>query len=65
MVGLTVAGRLFGSQDPVGQVVRIKRVPFTVVGILGQKGQTTWGQDQDDQILVPLTTAKSAIRRSR
>ena len=61
MVGLTVAGRLFGSQDPVGQVVRIKRVPFTVVGILGQKGQTTWGQDQDDQILVPLTTAKRKI----
>jgi putative ABC transport system permease protein len=61
MVGLTVAGHLFGSQDPVGQVVRIKRVPFTVVGVLGQKGQTTWGQDQDDHILVPLTTAKRKI----
>jgi putative ABC transport system permease protein len=61
MVGLTVADRLFGSQDPVGQVVRIKRVPFTVVGVLGQKGQTTWGQDQDDHILVPLTTAKRKI----
>jgi putative ABC transport system permease protein len=61
MVGLTVAGHLFGSQDPVGQVIRIKRVPFTVVGVLGQKGQTTWGQDQDDHILVPLTTAKRKI----
>ena len=61
LVGLTVAQQLFGSEDPVGQTVRIQRVPFRVIGVLARKGQTTWGQDQDDHILVPLTTAKGKI----
>jgi putative ABC transport system permease protein len=42
-------------------VIRIKKVPFTVIGVLGRKGQTTWGQDQDDTILIPLSTAKKKI----
>jgi putative ABC transport system permease protein len=61
MIGQTVARNLFGDDDPLGQVIRIKKVPFTVIGIMDRKGQTTWGQDQDDQILIPLSTAKTKV----
>ncbi len=61
LLGQTVARNLFADQDAVGQVIRIKKVPFTVVGVLDKKGQTTWGQDQDDLIVVPLTTAKRKL----
>jgi putative ABC transport system permease protein len=61
ILGQTVARNLFGDSDPIGQVIRIKKVPFTVVGVLDKKGQTTWGQDQDDIIVVPLTTAKRKL----
>ena len=56
LLGQTVVDNLFGEMDPVGQVVRIKKFPFIVVGVLSVKGQTTWGQDQDDIVYVPLTT---------
>jgi putative ABC transport system permease protein len=56
LLGRTVVDNLFGEMDPIGQVVRIKKFPFIVVGVLAQKGQTTWGQDQDDVVYVPLTT---------
>jgi putative ABC transport system permease protein len=61
LLGPTVAQNLFGPDDPVGQVVRINKVPLTVVGVLARKGQTTQGQDQDDVVLVPLTTAKRRV----
>jgi putative ABC transport system permease protein len=61
LLGKTVAENLFGGIDPVGQVVRIKKVPFTVVGVLAPKGQSTWGQDQDDTIFVPLTAAQKRL----
>ena len=61
LVGQTVARNLFGDEDPLGQVIRIKKVPFTIIGVLDRKGQTTWGQDQDDQILIPITTAKTKV----
>ena len=61
LLGQTVAENLFGEMDPVGQVVRIKKFPFTVVGILADKGQTTWGQDQDDVVYVPLTTGQRLL----
>ena len=61
LVGLTVAGNLFGDSDPLGQVIRIKNVPFTVIGVLERKGQTTFGQDQDDTVLIPLSTAKKKV----
>ena len=61
ILGQTVARNIFGDSDPIGQVIRIKKVPFTVVGVLDKKGQTTWGQDQDDLIVVPLTTAKRKL----
>ena len=61
LLGQTVANNLFGGTDPIGQVVRVKKVPLTVVGVLARKGQSTQGQDQDDTILVPLSTAKKKV----
>ncbi|MBI4608216.1 MAG: ABC transporter permease [Candidatus Rokubacteria bacterium] len=61
LLGQTVAQNLFGDSDPLDQVIRIRKVPFTVVGILERKGQSTWGQDQDDIILMPLSTAKKKV----
>ncbi len=61
LIGETVAEKLFGGDDPVGQLVRIKRVPFTVIGTLVPKGETPLGTDMDDTIFVPLTTAKKRI----
>jgi len=61
ILGKTVAENLFGGTDPVGQIVRIKKVPFVVVGVLSPKGQSTWGQDQDDTIFVPLTAAQKRL----
>ena len=61
LLGGTVAENLFGGIDPVGQIVRIKNVPFTVVGVLASKGQSTWGQDQDDLIIAPLSTAQKRL----
>jgi putative ABC transport system permease protein len=61
LVGQTVARNLFGDEDPLGQVIRVKKVPFTIIGVMDRKGQTTWGQDQDDQILIPLSTAKRKV----
>ena len=58
LVGQTTAQNLFGDGDPLEQVIRIKKVPFIVVGVLDRKGQSSWGQDQDDVILIPLTTEK-------
>jgi putative ABC transport system permease protein len=61
VLGQTVVQNLFGDSDPVGQVVRVKNVPFTVVGVLTPKGQSPMGQDQDDVILLPLSTAKQKV----
>jgi putative ABC transport system permease protein len=61
LLGQTTAQNLFGDVDPLGQVIRIKKVPFTVVGVLDRKGQNSWGQDQDDVVLIPLSTAKKKV----
>ena len=61
LLGMTVAENLFGGIDPIGQIVRMKNVPFTVIGVLSRKGQSTWGQDQDDTVIVPLTTAQKRL----
>ena len=61
LLGQTTAENLFGDSDPLGQVVRIKKVPFTVIGVLDRKGQNSWGQDQDDIVLIPLSTAKKKV----
>jgi putative ABC transport system permease protein len=61
VLGQTVKESLFGDGEAIGQIIRIKKVPFTVVGILTRKGQSTWGQDQDDVVLIPLSTAKKRV----
>src|SRR6185295_5946858 len=58
VLGANVARELFGDGDPVGQTVRIKDIPFRVVGVLSVKGGTGWGGDNDDTVLVPITTAQ-------
>ena len=59
--GETVVRNLFGNSDPTGQVAIVKNVPFTVVGVLTPKGQSPTGQDQDDVILLPISTAKQKV----
>ncbi|MGA2774069.1 MAG: ABC transporter permease [Bryobacteraceae bacterium] len=61
VLGETVAENLFGDSDPTGQVVIIKNVPFTVAGVLTPKGQSPTGQDQDDVILLPISTAMQKV----
>ncbi len=61
LLGQTVVDNLFGSIDPIGQIVRIKNVPFTVIGVLESKGQSPTGQDQDDAIFIPVTTAQKKL----
>ena len=61
LLGQTTALNLFGESEALGQIIRIKKVPFTVIGSLSRKGQNSWGQDQDDIILVPLSTAKKKV----
>jgi putative ABC transport system permease protein len=62
VLGQTLVEQLFGvGHDPVGAAVRIKNVPFRVVGVLQTKGQTMWGQDQDDVIIVPFSTAERRV----
>ncbi len=65
LIGKTVAERLFAGEDPIGQAIRINTVPVIVIGVLATKGQTPFGQDQDDTIFVPLTTAKKRILGGR
>ena len=61
VLGETVAKNLFGDSDPTGQVVIIKNVPFTVAGVLTPKGQSPSGQDQDDVVLLPISTAMQKV----
>ena len=61
VLGATVAEELFPGQDPVGQQVRLRDVPFDVIGVLARKGQTASGDDQDDVVLVPYTTAETRL----
>ncbi len=61
LIGQTVADNLFGSSDPIGKVIRIKRIPFTVIGLLEKKGQSPQGTDQDDVVFIPLRTAQRKI----
>ena len=61
VIGQTVSGNLFPEGDPVGKTVRINKAPFRVVGVLNSKGQSSMGQDQDDVVFVPLTTAMQRL----
>ena len=61
ILGATTQRELFGSAPALGEQVRIKNVPFTVVGTLTEKGQSGFGTDQDDTALVPLSTARRRL----
>src|ERR1035437_578638 len=62
LIGKTVANNLFGAgSDPVGQVIRFKKIPFLVIGELSPKGLNTFGQDQDDLLLAPYTTVQKRV----
>ncbi len=61
LVGKTVIDNLFASEDPLGRLIRIKTVNFTVIGTLVPKGQSPSGQDQDDVVLVPISAAKKKV----
>jgi putative ABC transport system permease protein len=61
LLGPTVARTLFPDSDPVGQIIRVKNLPFRVLGVLTSKGQNQWGQDQDDVIVAPYTTVQKKL----
>jgi putative ABC transport system permease protein len=61
VIGTTVASNLFGKENPVGKNIRIGNQPFKVVGLLETKGQSSMGQDQDDMVYVPITTAQERM----
>jgi putative ABC transport system permease protein len=65
VLGETVRTMLFGDADPVGQVIQIKNRPFKIVGVLAPKGQSAWGQDQDDVIFIPYSTAQRRVIGTR
>jgi putative ABC transport system permease protein len=61
LLGATVAKTLFPDGDPVGQVIRVRNMPFRVLGVLAAKGQGQWGQDQDDLVVAPWTTVQKKL----
>ena len=62
VLGQTVVDHLFEpGEDPIGATIRVKNVPFEVIGILARKGQTGWGQDQDDVVVMPFSTAERRV----
>ena len=61
VIGRTTASQIYGSDDPVGQILRIKNVPFTITGVLVAKGLTTQGVDQDDVVVMPYTSAMKRV----
>ncbi len=62
IIGQTTARELFGDADPLDQVIRVKKVPVTIVGVLAKKGQNANGQDQDDVLMVPISTYRNRIQ---
>ena len=64
VLGETVRAMLFGSVDSVGQVMQMQNIPFRIIGVLEPKGQSAWGQDQDDMIFIPYTTMQKKVWRA-
>jgi ABC-type antimicrobial peptide transport system permease subunit len=62
VIGQTVAQQLFGDADPIDQVIRVRKAPLQVIGVLERKGQNSMGQDQDDVIVVPLSTFRNRVQ---
>ncbi len=63
VIGETVVTNLFGNDDPIDAVIRIRNIPFRVVGVLAPKGQTSQGTDQDDTVMIPYTTMQKRLLR--
>ena len=61
VVGKTVAKNLFGDEDPVGAEIRVRNIPFRVIGVLNSKGSGAMGNDQDDMVIIPYTTAMERV----
>ena len=64
ILGQTVARELFGDADPIDKVIRVNRIPLTVIGVLDRKGQNATGQDQDDIVVVPISTFRNRLQGS-
>ncbi|MDR7377435.1 ABC-type lipoprotein export system ATPase subunit/ABC-type antimicrobial peptide transport system permease subunit [Rhodoferax ferrireducens] len=62
LIGITVAQELFGDADPIDQVVRVRTVPVKIVGVLSRKGQNSMGQDQDDILVLPISTYRNRLQ---
>ena len=66
VIGTTVKANLFGDdEDPVGKIIRLNNMTFTIVGVLNSKGANNWGQDQDDVIMAPYTSVQRYLQRSK
>lgn len=61
VVGKTVVKNLFGDEDPVGAEIRVKNIPFRIIGVLNSKGSGAMGNDQDDMVVIPYTTAMERV----
>jgi len=61
ILGTTVVEKLFGTSEPIGQTIRVKNVPFQVIGVLDSKGQNSFGRDQDDVVMLPMSAARGRI----
>jgi putative ABC transport system permease protein len=61
LIGQTVIENLFGEEDPLGKTIRVLNIPFRVIGVLASKGQSPFGRDEDDMILMPFTTVQKKI----
>ena len=61
LIGQTTAQQLFGDADPIDQAIRVRKVPLAVIGVLARKGQNALGQDQDDIVLMPISTARNRV----
>jgi putative ABC transport system permease protein len=64
VIGHSIATKLFGNEDPLGQQIRVKNIPFEVIGVLTRKGANLVGQDQDDVLLMPFTTVRKRLEGS-
>lgn len=62
VVGSTIVKNLFGSEDPVGKDIRVKNIPFKIIGVLESKGNSSMGEDQDDVVYIPYTTAMERVQ---
>ena len=65
ILGATVAEKMFEDGDPVGQIIRLQNVPLEVIGVMSRKGENPWGGDQDDIVMIPVTTAKKRVLGDR